>query len=155
MALRFVADRMLGRLAKQLRMLGYDTVYYRGRDFRELMNLAREEERVVLTRNTLAKKEGQSDRIVLLIEDNPSHQLTEIVQKQLISRDESLPFSRCLVCNTVLDSIQKSDVAGKVPDYIFHQMKAFYRCGRCEKIYWQGSHHENMEKRVDALWNAS
>jgi uncharacterized protein len=155
MAQRFIADRMLGRLAKQLRMLGYDTVYYRGVDPRELIGLARREERLVLTRNTRVKAERETDRVMILIHDQASLQVGELLQQGLIAPDDSPPLSRCLVCNTPLTPIAKSEAEGKVPQFIFYQMKAFSRCGQCQRIYWQGTHHGNMEGRIKRMWDAA
>ena len=97
--MKFLADRTLGRLAKGLRMLGYDTVYYRGEDRHGLLHLARSQDRVILTRNTKLVPGRPEDRIILIQEDKPLHQLRELMGKQLISvRGEDL-LSRCLLCN--------------------------------------------------------
>ncbi len=149
--MKFLADRMLGKLAKELRMLGYDTVYYRGENAYPLMKLAREEGRVILTRNSKLTPRRSEDHIIRILEDNPSLQLRELIQKGLISlRDESL-FSRCLLCNELLAEIPCQQAEGKVPDFIFYQQKNFFRCPQCLRIYWQGSHQENMQKKIEGL----
>jgi uncharacterized protein with PIN domain len=149
--MNFVADRMLGKLAKQLRMLGYDTIYYRGEDTYRLIKLAREEDRVVLTRNTKLLPRTPEDHIIKITEDRPFLQVRELIQKGLISLSEENLFSRCLLCNVLLDDIPREEAEGKVPDFIFYQQKEFYRCPRCQRIYWQGSHQENMKRRIDKL----
>jgi uncharacterized protein with PIN domain len=151
--MNFVADRMLGKLAKQLRMLGYDTIYYRGDDAYRLIRLAREEGRAILTRNTKLLPRTPDDRIIKITEDRPSLQLRELIQKGLISLNEENLFSRCLLCNVLLDGIPREEAGGKVPDFIFYQQKEFYRCPQCQRIYWQGSHQENMLKRIEQLKN--
>jgi hypothetical protein len=143
---------MLGRLAKELRMLGYDTVYYRGDNAYQMIKLAREEDRVILTRNTKLIPKRSEDRLVRIMEDKTPLQLKELIQKKVISLYEENLFSRCLLCNIPLDKIPREEAKGKVPDFIFYQQKEFSRCPRCLRIYWQGSHQENMQKKVKELF---
>jgi uncharacterized protein with PIN domain len=149
--MKFVADRMLGKLAKGLRMLGYDTVYYRGENAYQLIKLAREEGRVILTRNGKLIPKRPEDRINRIAEDKPSLQLKELIRKKVISLNEESLFSRCLLCNILLNEITRKEAVGKVPDFIFYQQRKFFRCPQCLKIYWQGSHQENMKRWVDKL----
>ncbi len=151
--MKFIADRMLGKLAKELRMLGYDTVYYRGEDAYPLIKLAREEGRVILTRTTKLTPKRPEDRIVRIMEDKPSFQLRELIQIKIISLHEETPFSRCLVCNNLLNEMPREEAEGKVPDFIFYQRKKFFRCPQCSRIYWQGSHQDYMQKKIEELKN--
>lgn len=150
--MKFVADRMLGKLAKGLRMLGYDTVYYRGEGAYPLTKLAREEGRVILTRNSKLLPKRPEDRINRIMEDKPSLQLKELTQKKIISLSKKALLSRCLLCNILLNEIPREEAEGKVPDFIFYHQKKFFRCPQCLKIYWQGSHQKNMLKKVDELF---
>jgi len=149
--MKFIADRMLGKLAKELRMLGYDTIYYREDDAHPMIQLARREGRVILTRNTKLKPKRSEDRVILVMEDDPFLQLKELIQKGRISLTEENLFSRCLLCNTLLDEIPRGEAEGKVPEFIFYQQKAFFRCPQCQRIYWPGSHQNNMHKKVEEL----
>jgi hypothetical protein len=149
--MNFVADRMLGKLAKELRMLGYDTVYYRGEDAYGLIRLAHEQGRVILTRNTKLLPRTPEERIVRITEDRPSLQIRELIRKGYISLSDENLLSRCLLCNVLLDGIPREEAEGKVPDFIFYQQKEFYRCPQCLRIYWQGSHQENMKRRIGEL----
>lgn len=153
--MKFLADRMLGKLAKGLRMLGYDTVYYRGENAYPLIKLAREEDRVILTRNTKLIPKRPEDRIIRIGEDKPLLQLRELIQKKVISLNEENLFSRCLLCNIPIEEIRRGEAEGKVPDFIFYQQKEFFRCPQCLRIYWQGSHQENMRKKVEELFEQS
>lgn len=150
--MKFLADRMLGKLAKELRMLGYDTVYYQGKNAYPLIKLAREEGRVILTRNTKLIPKRPEDRIIRIMEDKPPLQLGELIQKKVISLNEENLFSRCLLCNILLDEISREEVEGKVPDFIFYQQKKFFLCSMCLRIYWQGSHQDHMQKKVYELF---
>jgi len=150
--MKFIADRMLGKLAKELRMLGYDTVYYRGENAYSMIKLAREEGRVILTRSTKLMPKRPEDRIVRIMEDKPSSQLRELIQVKVIHLDEKTPFSRCLACNMLLHEIPRDEAEGKVPDFIFYQQREFFRCPQCSRIYWQGSHQDHMKKRIEELF---
>jgi uncharacterized protein with PIN domain len=149
--MKFIVDRMLGKLAKQLRMLGYDALYYRGEDVYPLIRLGRQEGRVILTRNTKLIPRRPEDVILRITEDEPLLQLKELIQKANIKIDEGKVFSRCLLCNALLDAISRTEVEGKVPDFIFYQQREFFRCPQCQRIYWPGSHQENMKRRMEEL----
>lgn len=149
--MKFLADRTLGKLAKELRMLGYDTLYYRGDDIHQLIHMARQEGRVILTRNTKLALRRPKDPILTLTEDKPSRQLKEVIQKGGLSLSEDLFCTRCLLCNEQIETISRDQAEAKVPDFVFHQQKDFFRCPRCNRIYWQGSHLGNMQKRIKEL----
>ncbi|MBM4276825.1 MAG: hypothetical protein FJ130_02950 [Deltaproteobacteria bacterium] len=151
--MKFLADRTLGRLAKGLRMLGYDTLYCRSEDIYQLIHLARQEERIVLTRDTKLAIRRPKDRIITIMEDHPSRQLKEVVQKGCLFLNEEKLYTRCLLCNDPIDAIPRKEAEGKVPDFIFIQQRDFYRCPKCGRIYWQGSHLDNMRKRVKELFH--
>ena len=151
--MKFIADRMLGKLVKELRMLGYDTVYYRGEDAYSLIKLAREEGRVILTRSTQFTPKRQEDRIVRILEDRASSQLRELIRANVIRLDEETPFSRCLTCNMLLHKIPRDEAEGEVPDFIFYQQKEFFRCLLCLRVYWQGSHQDHMKKKIEQLFD--
>ena len=149
--MKFLVDRMLGKLAKGLRMLGYDTIYFQGEDMHQLFHLAREEGRVILTRNSKLTPRRPGDCILRIQEDLLLLQLKELVHQKYITLNEETLFSRCLLCNTLLDKVPREEVEGKVPDFIFYQQENFFRCSRCRRIYWPGSHQENMRKKVGEL----
>ena len=150
--MKFIADRMLGKLVKELRMLGYDTLYYQGEQAYLLITFAREEGRVILTRSTKLIPKRPEDRIVRIAQDKPSHQLRELIRGRVISLHEETLFSRCLLCNNFLDNISREEAEGKVPDFIFYQQKEFFRCPNCSRIYWQGSHQDHMRRKIEELF---
>ena len=148
---KFLVDSMLGKLVKELRKMGYDALYYRGRDFHELLQMARQQERIILTRNTRLTAKGVEGSIILIAEDHPLLQVKELLRKGIIGLDEKAVFSRCLLCNSLLGRIAREEVEGKVPDFIFYQHNEFHQCPRCHQIYWPGSHQQRMEKRLRDL----
>jgi uncharacterized protein with PIN domain len=153
--IKFLADRMLGKLAKELRMLGYDTIYYQGENAYPLIKWAREEGRVILTRNTKLIPKRPEDHIIRVMEDKPPLQLRELIQKKVISLNEKNLFSRCLLCNILLDEIPREEAEGKVPDFIFYQQREFFRCPQCLRIYWKGSHQDHMQRKVKEFFKVS
>jgi len=152
--IKFLADRTLGKLVKGLRMLGYDTLYYRGEDMHRLYHLARQEGRVILTRSSKLLPKRPDDRIVIVKEDRPLFQLRELIQTGLISMNNEDLFSRCLLCNVILERSTPKEVEGKVPDFVFYHHQEFFRCPECHRIYWPGSHQENMKKKVEELFQS-
>jgi len=153
--IKFLADRMLGKLAKELRMLGYDTIYYQGENAYPLIRWAREEGRAILTRNTKLIPKRPEDHIIRVMEDKPPLQLRELIQKKVISLNEKNLFSRCLLCNILLVEIPREEAEGKVPDFIFYQQKEFFRCPQCLRIYWKGSHQDHMQRKVKEFFKVS
>ncbi|MCL6429745.1 MAG: Mut7-C RNAse domain-containing protein [Anaerolineae bacterium] len=138
---RFVADAMLGRLARWLRILGYDTLYDpRGHDD-ELVRMARAEGRILLTRDTgLVCRRGV--RSLLVSHDHVEAQLRQ-VSAELGLRAPNR-FSRCPVCNERLEAVPKSWAWGYVPPYTFCTQQEFRLCPACNRFYWRGTHWERM-----------
>ena len=153
--MKFLVDRMLGKLAKQLRMLGYDTVYHQGGDFSELIQVARQQGRTILTRKSDVHPGRPEDTILTISEDNPNLQMKALVRQGGISLDETRPFSRCLLCNDLLMNISRTEAEGKVPEYVLSHQKQFVQCPKCRRIYWKGSHQEKMEKWMEELFQSS
>ena len=146
--MKFIADRMLGRLAKGLRMLGHDVIYYRGNDLHQLIHMAREDGRVILTRNTKLSPRRPEDRILRVTQDNPRDQLRQLIERGFVLFDTEKVFRRCLLCNDILNPISRQKAEGSVPDFVFHQQKEFFQCPQCKRIYWPGTHQKNMEKML-------
>ncbi len=149
--MKFIVDRMLGKLAKGLRMLGHDTIYYQGDDLHKLIHMAREDGRVILTRNTKLSPRRPEDRILRVTQDNPLDQLRQLIEKGLVPLNTEKFFRRCLPCNALLNPISRQRAEGNVPDFVFHQQKEFFQCPQCKRIYWPGTHQKDMEKRIEGL----
>jgi len=143
---RFILDAMLGKLASWLRILGWDAEYVKGKSTEELLDRAKTEGRILLTR-----RQGIDNERVIFIE-------SEILVDQLRQLEElykiltnSEPFTRCIDCNVVLQAVDKAEVKGKVPFYTFQTQQEFSRCPRCGKIFWPGSHHAAMLRKIKGL----
>lgn len=133
--LLFCCDPNLGRLARWLRMLGYDTGYLRCWDIERVCQ-ALDEGRIMLTRRR--KYQGREGYLVI-IEDRWCDQLREL--NDFIPLATTLrPFSRCNRCNSALTYIDPEDIRGRVPEYVYVTQAVFARCPCCYRIYWQGTH---------------
>jgi len=138
-------DGMLGRLAKWLRILGYDTAYFPDLDDHQLVRLARAEGRILLTGDReLTRRRGLT---CLLVE---SDELEEQVQQVIsdLKLETKQPFSRCPVCNTPLQDVEKPSVKDRVPPYVFQTQEHFSLCPQCDRIYWQGTHWAKMHEVI-------
>jgi len=142
--LKFIVDAMLGTLAKWLRIMGYDTLYEKNFSDDDLFFKAFLEDRILLTRDReLSERVGEKQ----------SHFITEVKLKdqlrQLIARFEldehKNLLSRCVLCNSPIVPITKEKVKDRVPDYVFETVSEFYFCENCNKIYWRGSHAEQIQ----------
>lgn len=148
---RFVVDAMLGRLARWLRALGYDTLYPGPADDHRLLELSTLEERILLTRDGhLARQAGA--RGCLIRAEDVDTQLLETVQRLALSPDAMDWFTRCLDCNGSLEPRLKSAIRSLVPERIFDTQTEFTGCPSCGKIYWWGSHAERMQARLRGLF---
>lgn len=144
---------MLGKLAKYLRLLGFDTLYWTDQDRRHLLNLAYQENRVVLTRDTALRK-VLSPPLSLFVDDNqPSDQLRAVIAALRISAVEVHPFSRCLQCNRELITKSRDAVASAVPHYVLATHQDFSLCPECGRVYWAGSHKKRMEELLGRLFS--
>lgn len=145
--LRFVADAMLGRLARWMRFLGFDTLYYRDISDSRLIRIAREQNRLILTRDTrLVKIKAVKD--YLLIKANDSYnQLVEVIDT--LKLKEFNPLSRCVECNGLLKKISdKIEIKDFVPEFVFLNFNVFLKCSDCGKIYWEGTHPKKFREKV-------
>jgi uncharacterized protein with PIN domain len=147
--LKFAADRMLGRLAKWLRVLGQDVIYGRHLSGAGLIHAARQENRTILTRDRRLRFKQPQD--VLFIESNQFRdQLLQVVNRFHLVRDQDL-FRRCLTCNSRLQPRSKFSVKEVVPEYVFLTQDNFFWCAECHRIYWPATHHQNMLQELQKL----
>lgn len=148
--LKFIADKMLGRLARWLRILGYDTVYFSGDKRSDLIIMSLREERIILTRDShLGKRQG-FNRLVLN-SDSVEEQLKKVIAHFKLKSDTNKVFTRCILCNRVLEEVPKSEVKGKVPLYVFENQERFTQCRYCSKIYWPGTHWDKVRKIIEEI----
>lgn len=143
--MKFILDRTLGRLARWLRILGYDTLYFKGEIGRDLLNEALKENRIVITRKQDMLSRNFRGSMIVLKEDRVENQVKEIMGKLPLMMSCSI-FTICLICNEKLERISREAVKSHVPEYIFATQSDFRICPRCERIYWPGTHRERALK---------
>jgi len=150
--MKFIADSMLGRLARWLRLLGHDTLYYPHIEKSLLLKIAREESRILLTRDTRLVKIRGLQNFLLLRENNPFKQLRSVIKAfRLDPEDKSgspVILSRCAVCNAELNNIPKEKIKNVVPEYVYKTSDIFRQCQECGKLYWKGTHPEKFRKKL-------
>ena len=148
---KFACDDMLGKLARQLRTIGYFADYFRRIDDSELVRFAAENGRILLTRDTLILPRKNLGPHLFIESDHVEQQLEQVVNELRLRVDTERFFTICLICNTALVHIDRASVKDKVPPYVFQTQKTFSRCPSCEKIYWPATHKRNMEQRICAM----
>ena len=147
---RFVVDGHLGRLAAYLRMLGFDTWYGRFADDPTLASVAAAEGRVLLTRDVGLLKRREIEVGYCVRSDKPHDQLREVTQRFALYPHVA-PFSRCMECNGILQTVQKAEIADLLPAHTRETKAKFSRCPDCGKIFWRGSHHARMLGWIEEL----
>ena len=146
--MKLLADAMLGRLAKWLRILGYDTAYLADTDDFAVMRLARAEDRLVLTRDhALAGRRGI--RTVLIESERLEDQLRQVWD--VIGTPPGPEHARCPVCNQRLVEAPPELVADRVPPYVHRTHTRFSLCVTCDRLYWPGSHWQRIQDLVTGL----
>jgi len=147
--MKFVADKMLGRLARWLRIIGQDVAYGPHLCGYGLIRAARSEGWLILTRDRSIVKKNPPE--YLLIEsDHFRDQLRQVIETFRLDPFKDA-FTRCVECNTVLQSVAKEKVAGKVPPYVYSTQEKFSICQKCSRIYWQATHQLKMLEELRAM----
>lgn len=144
--IKFAADRMLGRLVKWLRVLGCDVIYGPHLTGYGLIRAARAEQRLILTRDRRLKQK-QPPPFIFIDSDHYRDQLQQVIRECALKPGERL-FSRCLVCNSILQARAKETVQKLVPPYVYSSQERFSWCPVCRRVYWPATHQQKM---VDAL----
>lgn len=142
---RFVADVHLGKLARRLRLLGFDTLYARDYTDAMLVGLSARERRILLTRDVGLLKHSEVVRGHWLRSTDPAAQLLEVIEAFSLERDIDA-FTRCTICNGALQSIAREAVAGRVPPRVYARRRRFDQCTGCGRIYWRGTHFRKLEE---------
>jgi hypothetical protein len=148
--IRFAADKMLGRLARMLRLLGFDTLYANDMTAAQLLAIGRSGERVVLTRGETAQRFPGLDKVLSLESEYPPEQLREVVERFGLDTRSGL-WTRCTLCNAPIERVEKAAVEALVEAKILRLYEEFYRCTGCNHVYWRGSHVDRILRNLHAL----
>jgi uncharacterized protein with PIN domain len=149
---QFIADATLGKLAKWLRLLGYDTVLFPKKAGREMLRLAVAEGRIVLTKRMDMLDRQFSGCLYFIADNDIGYQLDDIINKFSLKIDKQKMFTICLKCNKKLNSVSAEEVRNLVPAYVFENCTEYNQCPSCLNVYWAGTHQRNalqfMEKHL-------
>lgn len=145
---------MLGNLAKKLRILGYDSKYFRTIEDQKLMLIAKNEKRIILTKDEIMTKIAQKENLeyVLIRGNDEIEQISQInskikLEEFVIETDNS----RCIECNGNLERVEKYRIIGKIPEGVLEREKNYWMCDSCKKIYWEGTHFAKLQEFADKL----
>ncbi len=148
---RFILDTHLGKLARYLRLLGFDTLYENYFEDGELAELsAAGDKRILLTRDHGLLKRKQVTHGYFVRNDQPEAQVREVIQRFDLYRSAQ-PFTRCTKCNGVVRVTGKENIIGCLPHGVAERFDEYWYCDQCQRVYWQGSHYDRMQKMVNAL----
>ncbi len=150
---RFAADSHLGRLARYLRFCGFDTLWDNAWDDADLVAIATGEARVVLTRDRALLMHRTLSQGCYLRDTAPLAQLADVGARYALALGSGKP-ARCLECNERLDRAPKQDVAGRLLPGTLAGFDEFWHCGRCDGVFWRGSHWRRMREVVDGVARA-
>jgi len=150
--MKFIVDNNVGKLAKWLRMMGYDTLFFNGSDDWEMIMTALAEGRVLLTRDTQIMRRGvvTSGRLkaILIQSEDPEQQMRQVVETLNLDCQSRL-FTICLECNQPLVERSKQQVEDLVPSHVFQTQSQYVECPACHRIYWRGTHWQAMTRKLE------
>jgi uncharacterized protein with PIN domain len=144
----------VGKLARWLRMMGYDSLFFEGEDDSVMVRQALAEGRIILTRDTgIMKRRVVNNgrlRAVLLTSEDPAEQM-----RQLLGALDLLagarPFTLCLECNVPLVERRPEEIKERVPPYVFRTQTQYMECPKCRRVYWRGTHWEAMKSKLEEM----
>jgi len=149
---RFILDTHLGKLARYLRMVGFDTLYENTFEDRQIIETAVTEKRTILTRDVELLKNKAVTHGYWVRSKNSLEQLHEVILRFDLS-SSIRPFYRCILCNGVIKKVPKSSIQHTLPPKTRQYYDEFFQCASCEKVYWKGSHYLRMTKFIEDLRN--
>jgi uncharacterized protein with PIN domain len=148
--LSFLADGMLGKLSRWLRMLGCDVKYQNDLNDDELIKIAVKENRILLTRDVQLFSRAKKNNVqaYLVRSRTETEKLAEVTQQFYIKLEIDAANSRCPKCNAGLEPIPKDEVNGKIPQATSRLHTDFWKCADCGQIYWHGSHWQKINRKL-------
>ena len=152
----FVADAMLGKLTRWLRLLGAKVFFSESKNDDEVIKQAIKEKAVILTRDeALAQKAGDYAKVVLFKTNESFEQLRILMKKFSLKAKNAPSFALCPKCGGKIKRIAKAKVEGKVFPRVFRQQKRFWVCTECRQVYWKGSHWSKISGKIRNLKHAA
>ena len=147
---RFLIDEHLGKLARNLRLLGFDSVLRKVESVSETLDLAASEQRTLLTRSLPLLKHKQLKHGYWIRSQEPLQQVIEVWERFNL-KGQASPFRRCLICNGPIIKVAKEQVIDRLEEKTRQYYSDYYQCSNCQRIFWKGSHYERMLKFLRKL----
>jgi uncharacterized protein with PIN domain len=148
---KFVADCMLGRLAKWLKILGFDVLFFPKAEDKDLVDISRRESRVLLTRDSgLIEKTKRRENRLFVASDRWEDQVVQVLDEYGLW-DQVRPNTRCLECNRPLKPLSKEGARNLVTPFVLDHATSFAVCPQCSRVYWQGTHYGDMERKIEKI----
>lgn len=150
MECKFVADTMLEKLARWLRIIGCDVVFDPKMDLKELINIANSQSRVFITRRRYLPEDIEIKKLHKLLSENFEEQFRNVVDTFQLNYKEKI-FTRCTKCNQEVIRVSKELVKDRVPEMSWAGFEDFYECPSCKKVFWKGAHFKNTMKKLEKI----
>lgn len=149
--MKFIADGMLGKLTRWLRMLGYNVKYSNKLDDAQLIIIAKKERRILLTRDLELYQQATAKGVnaIYLEGINEAERLAQLAKRFKIPLEIDLKISRCPKCNTRVKPVPKENIENKVEKTTFKFYDEFWQCPKCGQVYWQGAHWARIRKTLE------
>jgi len=149
--MRFLVDCMLGKLAKWLKILGFDTLYFSRADDDDLLELARRQRRFLLTRDHSLLEKLNRGRGLFIESEDWREQVRQVLENLNLWLKVD-PFSRCIHCNVRLKRLSRANARNLVSSFVYEKARRFAICPHCGRVFWQGTHFEAMESELTSIF---
>ncbi|MGD8535286.1 MAG: Mut7-C RNAse domain-containing protein [Candidatus Aminicenantes bacterium] len=148
--MKFIVDCMLGKLAKWLKILGFDAVFFSKIEDTELLALAKKEKRILLTRDTGLLEKSRDIQTLFIESEDWNDQIEQVLDAFKLWQDVQ-PYSRCIECNAELKDLPKNRARNLVTPFVYEKVDAFSICPDCGRVFWKGTHHQDMEVKLEEI----
>lgn len=148
--MNFIVDCMLGKLAKWLKILGFDSLYFSKIEDSDLLTLARKEGRVLLSRDNELIAKSRDIQTLFIKSENWNIQVEQVLDDFNLWKDIN-PYSRCIECNVRLKDLPKSRARNLVTPFVLEQTDSFSICSGCGRVFWKGTHQQDMEFKIEEI----
>jgi len=150
--MRFIVDCMLGKLAKWLKILGFDALFFSKIEDDELLTIARKEGRILLTKDTALIQQAKDVKTLFLESEEWRDQVLQVLEHFNL-REKVNPHTRCIDCNVVLKNLPKKNAKNLVSAFVFDKADSFALCPNCSRVFWRGTHFKDMEAKIQEILN--
>jgi len=150
----FLVDGMLGNIAKKLRLFGFDSEYFSNIDDSKLIEKAKNENRIIISRDRHLIDRAKKNEVlsIYVTKENEIEQFLEILETTNLQLNGiSGDVARCTKCNSTTSQISKLKIGNKIPQEVLEFNDKFWKCDKCEQIYWEGTHIKNLQKFVHKI----